>query len=106
MWRTRYGGDHAAIEASTGVRCEAILGKPSAAMLAAAASVVGAAVTECLMVGDRLSTDIAMAIDSGTDSALVLTGEATQAEAEALPRTHRPRYIVERIDALLPRDTV
>lgn len=93
----------AAIEASTGVRCEATLGKPSAAMLSAAARVAEVPVTECLMVGDRLSTDIAMAADCGADSALVLTGEATRAEAESLPPARRPSYIVERIDALLPR---
>ena len=33
------------------------------------------------MVGDRLYTDIACGVNAGTDTALVLTGEATAADA-------------------------
>jgi ribonucleotide monophosphatase NagD (HAD superfamily) len=47
-------------------------------------------------------TDIAMAADAGMASCLVLTGDSTRLEAEALPAHRRPTYMVERVDELLP----
>jgi ribonucleotide monophosphatase NagD (HAD superfamily) len=47
-------------------------------------------------------TDIAMAVDAGMSSGLVLTGDSTRAEAEALASYRQPTYIVERVDELLP----
>lgn len=91
----------AAIEASTGVRCEANVGKPAAVMLETAAGVLGLEPRECVMVGDRLYTDVAMAADAGIDSALVLTGESTREMAAALPCDRRPTYVLDRIDELL-----
>lgn len=91
----------AAIEASTGVRCEANLGKPSPVMLETSLEILGLQGTDCLMVGDRLYTDIAMAVDAGVDSALVLTGESTRATVAAAPVDRRPTFVVERIDDLL-----
>lgn len=91
----------AAIEASTGARCEANLGKPDPAMLRTAADVLGLRPQDCLMVGDRLYTDIAMAVDAGMDSALVLTGESTRRMVADLPADRRPTYVLDRIDALI-----
>lgn len=91
----------AAIEASTGVRCEANLGKPSPVMLETSLAIIGLPPSECLMVGDRLSTDIAMALDSGVDSALVLTGESTRATVATAPPDRWPTFVLERIDDLL-----
>ena len=54
------------------------------------------------MVGDRLSTDIAMAATAGMDSALVLTGETTPEMAGRLPQDGAPTWILDRIDHLLP----
>lgn len=53
------------------------------------------------MVGDRLSTDIAMAVDTGVDSALVLTGEATEEDVAAAAPARRPTFVLQRIDDLL-----
>lgn len=92
----------AAIEACTGTKCQVTLGKPSALMLEAALGDSHVDVSRALMVGDRLMTDIQMAIDTGMASALVLTGESTIADVEAQPEDNRPTYIVERIDQLLP----
>jgi HAD superfamily hydrolase (TIGR01450 family) len=91
----------AAIEASTGVRCEVNVGKPAPVMLRTALDILGLPASACVMVGDRLYTDIAMAVDAGIDSALVLTGESTRAMADALPPDRRPTYVLERIDELL-----
>ncbi len=43
--------------------------------------------------GDRLYTDIALGAHNGVMSVLVLTGEGTREEAEALPAADRPTYI-------------
>ena len=91
----------AAIEACTGVRCELNVGKPDPVMLQTAVGILGVPPTDCLMVGDRLYTDIAMAVDAGIDSALVLTGDSTLDMVAALPPERRPTMVLERIDQLL-----
>lgn len=91
----------AAIEASTGVKCEVNVGKPAPVMLQTALDILGIPPEECVMVGDRLYTDIAMAVDAGIDSALVLTGESTVEMVADLPAARRPTMVVERIDELL-----
>ena len=93
----------AAIEACTGARCETNTGKPDPIMLDIVTDLTGLEVTDCVMTGDRLYTDIRMALDAGMPSAVVLTGETT---AEALtdePASNRPTYILERIDQLIPQ---
>ena len=94
----------AAITASTGVQCEVNVGKPDRIMLETAIEVLGVAAQDCVMVGDRLHTDIAMAAQAGVDSALVLTGESTRASAAAAPPDRRPTYVLDRIDQLLPAE--
>jgi HAD superfamily hydrolase (TIGR01450 family) len=96
----------AAIEACTGVTCEANLGKPGAEMLETVLGMLGLPADRCLIVGDRVSTDIAMAAAGGLDSALVLTGETTPAMAAELPRDSAPTWILDRIDHLLPAGDV
>ena len=91
----------AAIEACSGVRCELNVGKPDPVMLDTALAILGLSAEECLMVGDRLYTDIAMAAAAGIDSALVLTGESTRAMVESLAPPRRPRFVLDRIDELL-----
>ena len=54
------------------------------------------------MVGDRLHTDVAMAIGAGVRSAVVLTGEATAEQVAALPNAAAPDFILDRIDRLIP----
>ena len=92
----------AAITASSGVACEVNVGKPDRIMLETAMNVLGVSPQDCIMVGDRMHTDIAMAVDAGVDSALVLTGDSTRASVESAPPERRPTYVLDRIDALLP----
>jgi HAD superfamily hydrolase (TIGR01450 family) len=91
----------AAIEACTGARCEANLGKPNPAMLHAALEGVVADMADCVMVGDRLGTDIRMGLDAGMAAALVLTGETTAADVRALAPADRPPIVLDGIDRLL-----
>ena len=92
----------AAVEACTGVRCEANTGKPDPAMLRAALAGLEVAPGDCLMVGDRLSTDIRMALDTGLAAALVLTGETRAEDLRRLPPSDAPELVLDRIDRLLP----
>ena len=50
----------AALEACTGRRVEAVVGKPSRYMIDAALRLLDLPAAECLMTGDRLETDVLM----------------------------------------------
>ena len=75
----------AALEACSGRHVEWIAGKPSAVMLSAALEQLGCPPQDCLMVGDRLETDIEMGRRGGTCTALVLTGVTTPESLAASP---------------------
>lgn len=94
----------AAIEACTGVGCVANFGKPNPQIAQFALKGLNVPFKDCLMVGDRLHTDIALAHNTGMASALVLTGDSTLEEALELPSSHQPNFIVERIDKLIPQN--
>jgi HAD superfamily hydrolase (TIGR01450 family) len=87
----------AAIEAATG-RQAAIVGKPEPQLFVTALERLGDGRT--LVVGDRIASDLEAAKRAGLDSALVLTGEATAEEAEAI-RDPRPVAVAENLLALV-----
>lgn len=90
-----------AIEGVTGKRPELICGKPSPQMLTAALRQLQLSADQCLMVGDRLETDIQMGISLNIDTALVLTGITT---LESLGLSHiEPTYILKSIADFLER---
>ena len=64
----------AAIEAVTEKKVEIIVGKPSPLMVQAALRVMGLRPEDCILIGDRLETDIKMGKDSGMATGIVLTG--------------------------------
>jgi HAD superfamily hydrolase (TIGR01450 family) len=81
------------LEATTGRRVEMVAGKPSRHILEAAVARLGVPMARCLMVGDRLATDIVMGQRAGIDTALVLTGVTTRAmlaEGDV-----QPTYVLE-----------
>lgn len=92
----------AAIEACTGTKCIQNVGKPDPFMLHAALERLDLPESECVMVGDRLHTDIRMAIDAGMDSALVLTGETNEGHLRDLDEDDKPTWVLHRVDELLP----
>lgn len=92
----------AAIEACTGTICRRSLGKPDPIMLATVMDTLEVPSGQVLMVGDRLQTDIAMAVSAGLDSAVVLTGEATPANVGNLPPELAPTWVLEQVDRLVP----
>ena len=64
-------------EQMTGAKAT-VIGKPNPAMLKMAAKDMGCDITDIVMVGDRLYTDIKMAYDCGIRSVAVLSGETTR----------------------------
>lgn len=88
----------AAIEACTQVRCQASMGKPSPLMLRAGLAGLDVPINRCLMTGDRLGTDIQMALDAGMDAAVVFTGET---RPEDLTEAHESVIRLTSIDELL-----
>ena len=92
----------AAIEACTGASCELHFGKPGPVMLRAVADALGLAPADCLLTGDRLTTDIRAAHEASMASALVLTGETDRQALAAISDDHRPDYVLDRIDRLVP----
>ncbi|MHB9091740.1 MAG: HAD hydrolase-like protein, partial [Chloroflexota bacterium] len=89
-----------AIEACTGAKADAIVGKPSVHMAAAVLGRLGLPAGETLLVGDRLATDMRMARAVGMAGALVLTGATTLAEAESAAEP--PDYVIAGLRDLLP----
>jgi HAD superfamily hydrolase (TIGR01450 family) len=71
----------AALEKAAGRGPDVVLGKPDARMLRGIVKRHELAPENLAMVGDRLYTDMAMARRAGALGVLVLTGEATAAEA-------------------------
>lgn len=68
----------ALIKASTGFDPLVICGKPFSPMAEAIKNLVNLPPEKIAMVGDRLSTDMAFAINNGFKSVLTLSGEATK----------------------------
>ena len=67
-------GMTAAVEAVTGRTVEVVVGKPSPIILQVALERLGIEARECVIVGDRLETDILMGKRLGLATVLVLTG--------------------------------
>jgi 4-nitrophenyl phosphatase len=92
----------AAIEACTGATCELHFGKPGPVMLAAIAELLELDPGECVLTGDRLTTDIYAARDASMASALVLTGDTQPEALPDIPADARPDYVLDRVDRLIP----
>lgn len=92
----------AALEASTGRRCERHFGKPGEVMMQTVAACLNLAPGDCVMVGDRLYTDMEAAREVGMAAALVLTGETQPEEVRSLAEERRPDFVLSRLDQLLP----
>jgi 4-nitrophenyl phosphatase len=77
---------------------EAVLGKPHPVTRATALDRLGVPAERCLVVGDRLDTDIAFGADAGMTTVLVLSGVTDRA---ALARSDvEPDHVVESLAAV------
>ena len=88
----------AAIEAVTEKKVEVIVGKPSPIMIQTVLDVMGLKPEDCILIGDRLETDIKMGKDSGIATGIVLTGvtdEKTLGESKHTPL--QPDFVFQSI---------
>lgn len=79
-------------------RTPRFIGKPQPDMVYMALEKTGCAKEEALLIGDRLYTDIACALNAGIDGAFVLSGEGTRGDIEKTGVV--PTYIYENIGEL------
>lgn len=71
------------------------MGKPSPITVQVALEVMGLEAAECLLIGDRLETDIRMGLESDMKTALVMTGVTDQKTLEA--SLIRPDHVLQSI---------
>ena len=79
----------APIEATTGKKAYYV-GKPL--MMRTGLQILGLHSSEAVMIGDRMDTDIIAGIETGLDTALVLSGVSTRETVKEFP--YRPRLIL------------
>ena len=88
-----------AIEGCTGRQVEVVVGKPSPITVHAILDRLQLPASECIIIGDRLETDIRMGQQAGMATAVTLTGVTTP---ELLADSDiQPDYVLERLDELL-----
>lgn len=96
----------AAIEACTGARAEAIVGKPSAHMAATVIDRLHLPPDDTILVGDRLLTDVRMARQAGMHAALVLSGATKRHELTLADGRVRgldvPDLVLDDVTQLIP----
>lgn len=83
----------ALVKTSTGRDPDFIVGKPSRLMIQALCEKLGLDAADIAYCGDRLYTDIRMAVDSGMVATLVLSGETSLADVAASP--YKPDIIFD-----------
>lgn len=84
----------AAISAATGKK-PYIVGKPNSLMMMLAARKLGSHPEECVMVGDRMDTDIVGGMEAGMTTVLVLSGVTTPQIMEQFP--YRPDHVLNNV---------
>ncbi|MEZ0263750.1 MAG: HAD-IIA family hydrolase [Phycisphaerae bacterium] len=76
-------------------------GKPEPIFFNELCAHLGVPPARCLLIGDNLESDIAGARRVGADTILVLTGVATEPDAQAAPENKRPGRVIPDLTALL-----
>nr|MDO8084475.1 HAD-IIA family hydrolase [Candidatus Sigynarchaeum springense] len=89
-----------AIEMTTGIRPSKSFGKPNSAFIDPILAKHGYTSKDAVIVGDRLYTDIKMAINTGITSVLVLTGESNREDHEA--SSYKASLVVNSVVDIIP----
>ena len=92
------GATLAALEHITGRKVELVAGKPSPLITQVALERLGLPAEQCMMVGDRLETDIRMGQQAGMATAVTLTGASKMDDIAAAQPP--PDYVISRLDEL------
>jgi HAD superfamily hydrolase (TIGR01457 family) len=77
---------------------EAVIGKPNACFVEKALLRLGICGSECIVVGDSIASDVALAKKMNMPSVLVLTGNTTRGDVER--SALRPDYVIDSIAGL------
>ncbi len=88
----------AAISAAIGRQPDKVFGKPHSDMARLALRRLNLTPSECLVVGDRMDTDVLFARNSMMDAALVFTGATTR--EHLLHYNFRPEYLFDDINGI------
>jgi HAD superfamily hydrolase (TIGR01450 family) len=89
------GATVAAVATAAGREPDLVIGKPEPGLMLEASALAGVPVSEAVVIGDGLLTDIAAATAVGARSVLVLTGVSTAEQALALPPERRPTAVAD-----------
>ena len=88
----------AAIEAVTEKKVEVVVGKPSPIMIQAVLDALGLRPGDCILIGDRLETDIKMGKNSGIATGIVLTGVTNEKMLEEIKHSSfQPDFVFQSI---------
>jgi len=90
----------AAVAGTVGRDPDRVLGKPSPEAAEAALARLGLPAEDCLVVGDRLDTDLAMGAAHGMATALVLTGVTDRTDVNDSPVD--PDFVIDSLADLPP----
>ena len=93
-WLVDCGAITKALEVSTGKTLK-VLGKPDPGMLRAAAARHGVLPGECLMIGDRLSTDIALGVNAGALTCRILSADSEHTDVPGIVPDYAVRDLGE-----------
>jgi NagD protein len=92
------GATIAALEHITGRRLEVLAGKPSPLIVRAALEILELPPECCMMVGDRIETDIRMGQQAGMSTALVLTGASRHDDVRSMDAP--PDLVIDSLEEL------
>jgi NagD protein len=88
----------AAIEAVTEKKVEVIVGKPSPLMIQTVLDVLGLRPEDCILIGDRIETDIKMGKEAGIATGIVLTGVTDEEALKKIKHTpSQPDFVFQSI---------
>jgi 4-nitrophenyl phosphatase len=93
------GSIAASLETASGRSPDKVFGKPNRYIADLALAKLGLSTRDCIVVGDRLDTDINFARNAGIDSALVLSGAARLEHVQQWPV--KPEYIYESLPGIM-----
>ena len=88
----------AALEACSGKKVELVAGKPSSLIIEMALKKLNLPASSCIVIGDRLETDILMGQKAGTATALVMTGVTNKDDLDAY--TPKPDFVIQNLSDL------
>lgn len=94
----------AAIEACTGIKAEAVVGKPAPSMASAVLERLGLEASEVALAGDRLATDVRMAREAGMVAVLVLSGATRLTDLDDIDGgpDMAPDFVLDDLAQLIP----